>query len=379
MKIAIINLTGGDLSGGYRRYIINTIPGFSLNNNIEEILVAYPENLAIETWFKNLKNVRFVPFCQKMLGNNRDIEIRTALKSFRPDIIFIPTERHFKFDSIPVVNMLLNMEPYVDSFFRTPLFTVLRNIIRRIIGSEALKKADRVIAVSHFVKEHMLEKILIDEKKIDFIPLGIDMNYCPEPVKPEWIPQDWEGRFIFTVGSVFPYRGFEDVICAMNRISRKDQVKGLVIVGDAIPALKNYKRYLRNEVEKSDSNSNILWYPSVSEQELAWCYSKSRIFIMTSRLEAFPITGLEALSYGCVIIAADNPPLPEVFADIAVYYPPGDFKALASLVDNVLDWDCEYVDSAKQRARSRAKEFSWDKTVADTVDVLLKAIGEEGK
>ena len=51
MKIAIINLTGGGISGGHKKYIVNMLPRFSADSAIESILCISPHTLDAESWF----------------------------------------------------------------------------------------------------------------------------------------------------------------------------------------------------------------------------------------------------------------------------------------------------------------------------------------
>lgn len=45
MKIAIINLTGGGMSGGYRKYLKDILPRMAASNIVEEILCATPSTI----------------------------------------------------------------------------------------------------------------------------------------------------------------------------------------------------------------------------------------------------------------------------------------------------------------------------------------------
>ena len=60
MKIAIINLTGGGMSGGYKKYLRNVIPRMAINPDIESILCATPTSIDIQNWFNFLPKVKFI-------------------------------------------------------------------------------------------------------------------------------------------------------------------------------------------------------------------------------------------------------------------------------------------------------------------------------
>ena len=107
MRVAIINLTGGGISGGYKKYLRNILPRMVKNSEIENILCATPSSIDIQSWFSFLPEVKFVT-CQpfKWLYYRPDDDLKKSLKDFSPDVIFIPVERYFKFNSVPIVNMI---------------------------------------------------------------------------------------------------------------------------------------------------------------------------------------------------------------------------------------------------------------------------------
>jgi len=96
MRIAVINLTGGGMSGGYRKYLRNVIPRVSRHDAVETILCATPGSIGVQDWFNPMPNVRFVsckPF--RSLFRYRDVKLLWELERFSPDVIFVPVERFF--------------------------------------------------------------------------------------------------------------------------------------------------------------------------------------------------------------------------------------------------------------------------------------------
>ena len=94
---------------------------------------------------------------------------------------------------------------------------------------------------------------------------------------------------------------------------------------------------------------------------------------MTSRVESFGMIGGEAMAHGCTCISADNPCLPELFGDAAVYYPPKDGKALSKAILKVLSRSDDKRREVSDLAKQRASQFSWDVCAEKTVSELAKA------
>jgi len=84
--------------------------------------------------------------------------------------------------------------------------------------------------------------------------------------------------------------------------------------------------------------------------------------------EGFGIPPLEAMSCGTVAIVANSSSLPEVVGDAGLLFNPKSILDLADLMLFLLDQPVER-DSLIAKGFERAKSFSWDKTVAQTLDV----------
>jgi len=376
IKIAIINLTAGGISGGYRKYLENILPRMAVSNGVEEILCATPPTIDIQSWFSFLPKVNFIsckPF--NFINYVPERELKKALKMFSPDVIFIPVERYFKFDRVPMVNMIQNMEPFTENIDVNSFTDKGKLYIQRLVAKRAIKKSDRVIAISKHVKNFLLNKWNIPEGKIGLVYHGIELPGDEELQLPQNMPKDWKGKFIFTAGSIRPARGLEDMLQAMKYLPlKKAEIKGLVIAGGISPNMISYLHNLKKWIQAQNLSPKIFWASSLNEKEMGWCYRNCKIFAMTSRVEACPNIALEAMSYGCISVSSNNPPLPEIFDEAAIYYPPKNGKLLAEAIKSVSEWGNHRRGEALKKARERAVEFSWDVTVERLLTEFKKAI-----
>ena len=168
MRIAIINLTSGGLSGGYKKYLENIIPILSFQNHI--LNMYFPPNSTI-TNLTHLNN-KFWPKYDYITGYRW---LKKDVQEFNPDIIFIPTARYLNFRFTPTIIMLHNMEPLIMPFSFS-IFSSLKNIIRYLLARNACKKATGIIAVSNFVKDFLMAQWEIPCDKINVIYHGIDYD-----------------------------------------------------------------------------------------------------------------------------------------------------------------------------------------------------------
>lgn len=372
MRIAIINMTAGGISGGYKKYLLNIIPRMANNVNVESILCASPVSLKVQDWFEPYDKVKFVDCLPFRLFGYNDTTLYQELEKFTPDVLFIPLERYLSFMDVPVVNMVQNMLPMV-SIPNNTLKERLRNFVQKGIAGRAVKRSKRVIAVSNFVKEYISSEWSISPKQIGLVYHGIDFDAVVTEGLAT-IPREWDNKFLFTAGSIDPYRGLEDIFLAMKLLSEQSIDIRLVIAGDVRPAMHSYRERLNNMIQKLNISSNVYWAGKLHEKEMSWCYKNCQAFIMSSRVEACPNIVLEAMSHGCISVSANNPPLPEFYGDTAIYYTSNDENSLTEAIRHMLSIGEGQRRSISEKARKRASKFSWDITAERTITELKEAI-----
>jgi len=119
----------------------------------------------------------------------------------------------------------------------------------------------------------------------------------------------------------------------------------------------------------------VYWAGHLAEAEMSWCFYNSKIFLMTSRIEACPNIALEAMSHGCLCLAADNPPLPEFFGEAAIYYEARQADSLVAAVTKAVSLTPEENERRRARARGQARKFTWEKTAKLTIKEWQLAVG----
>jgi len=377
-------MTRGGMSGGYIKYLRNVIPRMANNYDVEALLCVCPENLNVQDWFENLANVQFVncrPF--SFLRSRPKSRLEKHLERFSPDVLFVPLERHVRFKTVPTVCMVSNMWPLASDCKKYPFIEKAKFWARAIQTKVSVGKSDGVVAISNFVYDFLVKKWKVPAARVSLIYHGCESAATRDTrsdKRPQQIPESWNGMFLFTAGSIWPYRGLEDVLVAMRYlISQNIKIDGLVIAGKAEPTMTNYLKKLKDRVRKYNLSSKICWTGQLSQEEMGWCYNNCRIFIMSSRVESFGMIGVEAMSEGCICVVADNPCLPEIFGDAAVFYPPRRPEILAGKLQEVIDWPEARRQKMSKKAVRRAARFSWDKTVEQTVNKLMFVAGRNAR
>ena len=114
------------------------------------------------------------------------------------------------------------------------------------------RRANRVIAISNYVQEFLVNTWHISPDRIGMVYHGVNPPLPPEAQKiPAHVPREWSGEFLFTAGSMHPYRALDDVINAMAVLASQGVRPPLVIAGGADRTQLPYLRRMQNLAEKS--------------------------------------------------------------------------------------------------------------------------------
>ena len=356
MRLAVLNLTSGGMSGGYRKYLTRMMPLLGRDPRISSLTVFMPET--VDLALPGL-DVRTWPAADRRLS-----QLRREVAVVAPDVIFIPTARYVTFRSTPVVVMVRNMEPLEVPFGGNTWTEGAKNLARAWTARRACRRASRVIAVSDHVRQFILSRWHLDPARVATVYHGVDSG--ARSGRAVDAPRT---RTLFTAGSLRPARGLEDLIEALALV---DADVRLVIAGRADPGSQGYADRLRRMCTARGLADRVRFAGHLGAAELSEAFGTAAAFVMTSRAEACPNTALEAMSFGAPIVSVNRPPMPEFFGEAALYYPVANPTALAGQLRAILSDDA-LRDRLAAAALRRAADFRWDVTRDRTIEELERA------
>jgi len=371
----MLNITAGGMSGGYRTYLSRLVPRLADHPEVEALLVGVPETIDIAAWRESAPSVQWLPLRCNLAARGRELgpEARREIERFAPDVLFVPTARHFAWNGTPVVSMVRNMMPAAPGLTAYPVERV-RTWGRLRQMRSAVHRSDRVIAISQFVRGYLTESLGLDPSRVGVVYHGIDPVGERDMRPPVAVSDELKGRFVFTAGLIYPYRGLEDLIEAWGHLRTGSDRPPLIIAGKVGQGMKRYYRKLVGMVEGKGLTPHIRFAGVLDRGEMAWCYRNCAAFVMTSRVEACPNIALEAMAHGCLCISTDNPPMPEIFGEATRYYRAGAAEQLAQHIRDGLALPRDQREQIRRNALARTGQFTWQTCCEATVRELRKAI-----
>lgn len=371
MRIAIVNLTQGGLSGGYRKYLQQLVPLLESDRRVSGLDVFVP------TEVRGVPELAQMPLHAWPARDARTgyVWLKERLRQLAPDAILIPTARWLNCGSVPVMVAVRNMEPLTVPFEGNSLPEGIKNIARAYVARKACKRATRVMAVSEHVRDFLIEEWNVASQKIGVVYHGVGPVAARENAdKPKALQSIDSGSFIFTAGSLRPARGLEDIIKALGILRRNGRRSVLVIAGEVNPGTAFYREQMQRLAVQSGVATDVHWAGQLNSQEMSWCFYNCASFVMTSRAEACPNVVLEAMAHGCLCVSTRQPPMPEFFRDFANYYEPGDAEGLAEQLMTIADLSDFEKQGKRSAAINRSRGFNWSATAFATVSELELAI-----
>jgi glycosyltransferase involved in cell wall biosynthesis len=230
--------------------------------------------------------------------------------------------------------------PFVTTFHGT---YGTKGALKRWYNAVMLK-GKKVIAVSHFIKKHILENYKADADKIIVIHRGVDLEkFAPETTKTP-LGLTPGKKIVMLPGRVSRWKGQDIFIEAMKDINAYG-----VIVGDVESA--DYMKELEQIM-----TDNIITLPGTSE--IAAVMANADVIVSAStKPEAFGRIAIEAQSLGKPVVATNIGGSLETVIEGRTGYlvPPKDPMAMRHAIKQILeseqDWKSECIENASQFTR----------------------------
>jgi glycosyltransferase involved in cell wall biosynthesis len=227
----------------------------------------------------------------------------------------------------------------------------------------AILAADAVICISENTKKDLLERYSFPEEKIfiTYLASEIDasLSYGTEPVPSR--------PYFLYVGKRNSYKNFDGLLAAFAKAVSVQPDLALCVVGSPF---SEAEEKLIAELKLTD---HIEYCQDTSDRHLAKLYRCSVAFIFPSLYEGFGIPPLEAMSCGTAVVASNCSSIPEVVGDAGILFDPKSTGDLADILLSLLDRPTER-DRLIAKGYQRIQAFSWDKTVAQTLDVYRSVV-----
>ncbi len=285
----------------------------------------------------------------------------------KPDAYLAPTSYIIPALGVPHTTMIV---PDLVSFFFPRSHQRKAVWLERIFLKWALKKAEKIVAISQSTKRDLVRLFSIAPGRIEVVYLAADPSFR------RYIGQDprleatrakygLPRQFSFYVGTIEPRKNLSRLLQAWQKppLARYS----LVLAGG-----RGWQwEALDAQAQPLQRTGKVRFLGHIPQADLPSLYNLATFFIFPSLYEGFGLPPLEAMACGTPVLTSKSSSLPEVVGQAALLVNP---KKVAEIYHAALrlfrDPDLRITLSA--RGQAQAQKFSWPKT-AQTILKILEA------
>jgi glycosyltransferase involved in cell wall biosynthesis len=392
IKIAFLSQEyGKDCHGGICRYTYDLAHGLSNMGHEVHVITKSENDRDFDQMDENVhvhkiqpKPVDFTGLSLLMSISKKNlsysyaacIKLLELTENFGIQIVEAPLwdAEGFAFSIVKNVPLIIRIE--------TPLFKVaeIQNLkinkdlkLANWMEGEAVRRADRVIAISSGIGMLIRNHHNVPENKIDLCPLGIEFPDDSQLL----VDQDREVIDVLFVGRLEKRKGIDTLFRAIPIIlDRISNVKFTIIGNDTntAPLHGSYKKHLLKALDKK-YHKNVHFIGFVSDNELKGYYRNCDIFVAPSLYESFGLIFIEAMAWRKPVIGCKVGGIPEVIEDgiTGFLIQPDDERELAEKI--ILLQDEKIRRKLGESARESVKNnFSIEKMVINSHSVYNSVI-----
>ena len=297
------------------------------------------------------------------------IHVPWVLRRERPDLYHAP---HYVLPAAVSCSSVVTIHDCIHLMFPQYLPSRVAYAYARAQMWTAAHRSDCILTVSDASKRDILHLFNVPPEKIVVVYNAIDSHFSLTPPA-EAVARVRERyqlnhRFVLYVGNIKPHKNLVRLIEAFNelRVGDLEDVK-LLIIGDEISKLPA----LRRAVHRHKLHKHVRFLGYVPDDQLAVLYRLAAVFVFPSLYEGFGLPPLEAMASGTPVVTSNVSSLPEVVGDAAVLVDPHDVDSIVAGLRSVLT-DPVRADEMRLKGLERAREFSWERSVAKTLEVYKR-------
>jgi glycosyltransferase involved in cell wall biosynthesis len=289
-----------------------------------------------------------------------------VLRREKPDVYHAP---HYVLPPAVSCASVVTIHDCIHLMFPQYLPNRMAYAYARAVMWAAARRAQSIITVSEASKRDILQFFKVPPEKVVVVPNAIDERFLvpPPDIELARVRERYQLQhgFILYAGNIKPHKNLVRLIEAFSQIRQGPfQELKLLIIGDQISKLPA----LRRAVHQLKLHKHVRFLGYIPDETLAVLYRSAEVFVFPSLYEGFGLPPLEAMASGTPVVTSNTSSLPEVTGGAAVLVDPYDVGSIVDGVRRVLT-DPSLAAELRRKGPLRAREFSWARSVAKTLDL----------
>lgn len=288
-----------------------------------------------------------------------------ALKKYKADVFFSPDAMCSLSAKIPTVMTCHDLAP-LHHPEQIPLWH--RHYLRHFLP-KFLRRADRVLTVSDYVRRDIAQTCNIPLEKITAVHNGCREDFVPlqefekQQVRDEYAAAQ---EYFFYTGAIHPRKNIPRLIRAFDLFKQKTGAPVKLLLAGRF-AWKAGE--VKTAFEQAACRADIHFTGYVADEKLPKLMASALALTYVSLSEGFGLPLLEAMNTNTPVLAANATALPEIAGDAALLVDPLSESAIADDLEKM--WtDPAIAWNLVEKGRLQREKFSWDVAAMQIYQVL---------
>ncbi|MEW4241085.1 glycosyltransferase family 1 protein [Priestia megaterium] len=344
-------------SSGIGVYIDKLLEFILQNNTDYQISLLGSEAELVK--FLSFRNVSIIKCDSPIYSIKEQITMmKIGLKGF--DLVWSP---HYNIPVFSSTKLLVTVHDVFHLKHEINQNNFSKKIYANAMFKSLSKRATKIICVSNFTKNELLENVKVKNKsKVKVIYNGIDS---------EWFQQIREMKepYIIYVGNVKPHKNLTNLISAFKLVKNEISHK-LIIVGKKEGFITSDNLVVSLAEELGDK---VQFTGYLEDKEMRQMVANADFMVYPSLYEGFGLPPLEAMACGCPVIASEIASIPEVCSDKVEYINPYDIKDIANKLVYMAN-NTQRKQELSENGIKYSKQFSWEQSAQETFNVIKEVL-----
>ncbi|EOQ95853.1 glycosyltransferase, group 1 family protein [Leptospira wolbachii serovar Codice str. CDC] len=274
------------------------------------------------------------------------------------DLLDIP---HFNIPFPYIRKCIVTIHDLIPYHFKAAHSSFVKRVYMQIVFRWIKWFALKIITVSKFTKQDLVQSFGYSENKISVVYNGIDRKiFSNKPLtnlniflKKQSLPKS----YLFTVGIGKAHKNFPFLLETIEELWKEKKLNLPLVIGGISKEIPTELKVFK------DKYPNLIFFlPHLPYEELPLAYQGAKLFIFPSLYEGFGFPVLESQSVGTVVLSSNVSVLPEILGSTAEYFDPYSKENLKSKILFLLSNDKLQKDYQK-KGLVNANRFLWHNAI----------------
>lgn len=357
--------------GRYTKEVLDRV--LKLDKENKYVIFLSPENY--KSFDDSPRNVRKVLIKARWYTLHEQIVMPFYILREKVNLMYFP---HFNVSLfcpvkfiVTIHDLILTKYPTQRASTLSPFFYKIKNLAYKLIIRHAVKASEKIISVSNFTKNDIVNQFGISEDKIRVTYEGVfDFSKTDKKRNDKDIEISYNIKkpFILYVGNAYPHKNLEGLIEIFSKIRKKGISLRLVLVGKEDYFYERVKLFAKGF---ENARNDIIFPGYVSDAQLANFYRDALFYVFPSLYEGFGLPPLEAMSFSCPVLSSNKSSMPEILGDACEYFDPENKEDFELKILKMLK-DADLRKALIIMGAKKIKKYSWDKCAKETFEIFRK-------